>query len=197
MNYPNSFLDLIESLRMLPGVGNKTAERMAFDLLNMSIEDRKKIISSLTNLEKLKPCDECGNLTDEEKCSICKDEQRDHSLICVVHYSKDVYAFEKIKEYNGIYHVLNGFISPSKGKGVESINLTSLLNKIEKNQVKEVILATNLTIEGEMTAMYLAKILKEKNVKVIRLAHGLPMGAQLDYADEMTLFRAFSNRKEI
>ncbi len=197
MNYPNSFLDLIESLRMLPGVGNKTAERMAFDLLNMSIEDRKKIISSLTNLEKLKPCDECGNLTDEEKCSICKDEQRDHSLICVVHYSKDVYAFEKIKEYNGIYHVLNGFISPSKGKGVESINLTSLLNKIEKNQVKEVILATNLTIEGEMTAMYLAKILKEKNVKVTRLAHGLPMGAQLDYADEMTLFRAFSNRKEI
>ena len=197
MNYPNSFLDLIESLRMLPGVGNKTAERMAFDLLNMSIEDRKKIISSLTNLEKLKPCDECGNLTDEEKCSICKDEQRDHSLICVVHYSKDVYAFEKIKEYNGIYHVLNGFISPSKGKGVESINLTSLLNKIEKNQVKEVILATNLTIEGEMTAIYLAKILKEKNVKVTRLAHGLPMGAQLDYADEMTLFRAFSNRKEI
>lgn len=197
MNYPNSFLDLIESLRMLPGVGNKTAERMAFDLLNMSIEDRKKIISSLTNLEKLKPCDECGNLTDEEKCSICKDEQRDHSLICVVHYSKDVYAFEKIKEYNGIYHVLNGFISPSKGKGVESINLTSLLNKIEKNQVKEVILATNLTIEGEMTAMYLAKILKEKNVKVTRLAHGLPMGAQLDYADEMTLFRAFSNRREI
>ena len=197
MNYPNSFLDLIESLRMLPGVGNKTAERMAFDLLNMSIEDRKKIISSLTNLEKLKPCDECGNLTDEEKCSICKDEQRDHSLICVVHYSKDVYAFEKIKEYNGIYHVLNGFISPSKGKGVESINLTSLLNKKEKNQVKEVILATNLTIEGEMTAMYLAKILKEKNVKVTRLAHGLPMGAQLDYADEMTLFRAFSNRKEI
>lgn len=197
MNYPNSFLDLIESLRMLPGVGNKTAERMAFDLLNMSIEDRKKIISSLTNLEKLKTCDECGNLTDEEKCSICKDEQRDHSLICVVHYSKDVYAFEKIKEYNGIYHVLNGFISPSKGKGVESINLTSLLNKIEKNQVKEVILATNLTIEGEMTAMYLAKILKEKNVKVTRLAHGLPMGAQLDYADEMTLFRAFSNRKEI
>lgn len=197
MNYPNSFLDLIESLRMLPGVGNKTAERMAFDLLNMSIEDRKKIISSLNNLEKLKPCDECGNLTDEEKCSICKDEQRDHSLICVVHYSKDVYAFEKIKEYNGIYHVLNGFISPSKGKGVESINLTSLLNKIEKNQVKEVILATNLTIEGEMTAMYLAKILKEKNVKVTRLAHGLPMGAQLDYADEMTLFRAFSNRKEI
>lgn len=197
MNYPNSFLDLIESLRMLPGVGNKTAERMAFDLLNMSIEDRKKIISSLTNLEKLKPCDECGNLTDEEKCSICKNEQRDHSLICVVHYSKDVYAFEKIKEYNGIYHVLNGFISPSKGKGVESINLTSLLNKIEKNQVKEVILATNLTIEGEMTAMYLAKILKEKNVKVTRLAHGLPMGAQLDYADEMTLFRAFSNRKEI
>lgn len=197
MNYPNSFLDLIESLRMLPGVGNKTAERMAFDLLNMSIEDRKKIISSLTNLEKLKPCDECGNLTDEEKCSICKDEQKDHSLICVVHYSKDVYAFEKIKEYNGIYHVLNGFISPSKGKGVESINLTSLLNKIEKNQVKEVILATNLTIEGEMTAMYLAKILKEKNVKVTRLAHGLPMGAQLDYADEMTLFRAFSNRKEI
>lgn len=197
MNYPNSFLDLIESLRMLPGVGNKTAERMAFDLLNMSIEDRKKIISSLTNLEKLKLCDECGNLTDEEKCSICKDEQRDHSLICVVHYSKDVYAFEKIKEYNGIYHVLNGFISPSKGKGVESINLTSLLNKIEKNQVKEVILATNLTIEGEMTAMYLAKILKEKNIKVTRLAHGLPMGAQLDYADEMTLFRAFSNRKEI
>ena len=197
MNYPNSFLDLIESLRMLPGVGNKTAERMAFDLLNMSIEDRKKIISSLTNLEKLKPCDECGNLTDEEKCSICKDEQRDHSLICVVHYSKDLFAFEKIKEYNGIYHVLNGFISPSKGKGVESINLTSLLNKIEKNQVKEVILATNLTIEGEMTAMYLAKILKEKNVKVTRLAHGLPMGAQLDYADEMTLFRAFSNRKEI
>ena len=197
MNYPNSFLDLIESLRMLPGVGNKTAERMAFDLLNMSIEDRKKIISSLTNLEKLKPCDECGNLTDEEKCSICKDEQRDHSLICVVHYSKDVYAFEKIKEYNGIYHVLNGFISPSKGKGVESINLTSLLNKIEKNQVKEVILATNLTIEGEMTAMYLAQILKEKNVKVTRLAHGFPMGAQLDYADEMTLFRAFSNRKEI
>ena len=175
----------------------KPPKEWAFDLLNMSIEDRKKIISSLTNLEKLKPCDECGNLTDEEKCSICKDEQRDHSLICVVHYSKDVYAFEKIKEYNGIYHVLNGFISPSKGKGVESINLTSLLNKIEKNQVKEVILATNLTIEGEMTAMYLAKILKEKNVKVTRLAHGLPMGAQLDYADEMTLFRAFSNRKEI
>lgn len=197
MDYPIAFIYLIESLRRMPGIGAKTAERMAFDILNMDEENRNQFIEALEGVGKLRPCIECGNLTDDSHCNICKDSQRDHSLVCVVHYSKDVFAFEKIKEYNGVYHVLNGYIAPAKGKGVENINLKPLLNKVSRNEVKEIILATNLTIEGEMTAMYIAQLLKDKNVKVTRLAHGLPMGAQLDYADEMTLFRAFSNRKEM
>lgn len=197
MDYPNVFLNLIESLRKLPGVGSKTAERMAFDILHMEKEDRENFVQSLQQLDLLHPCIECGNLTEERFCNICLNEERDHGIICVVHYAKDIYAFEKMKEYQGIYHVLDGYIAPSKGKGVESISLKPLLEKVERNEVKEIILATNLTVEGEMTAMYIAQLLKEKPVKVTRLAHGLPMGAQLDYADEMTLYRAFSNRKEM
>lgn len=197
MDYPESFQKLIDCFKHLPGVGAKTAERMAYDVLAMPQEDVEMFANSLVEVLHLQRCAICGNLTDKDICHICEDEQRDASLVCVVHYPKDVYAFEKMKEYHGTYHVLNGYIAPSKGKGEEDINLASLIERIKQNTIKEVILATNLTVEGEITALYISNLLKNYPVKVTRLAHGLPMGAQLDYADEMTLFRAFSNRKEI
>lgn len=197
MEYPNSFQKLIDCFKHLPGVGAKTAERMAYDVLAMNKEDIKDFSDALMEAHNLQKCAICGNLTDEEHCFICQDTTRDTSVVCVVHFPKDVYAFEKMKEYHGTYHVLNGYIAPSKGKTEEDINFSSLIERIKTNTVKEVILATNLNVEGEITALYISKILKDYNVKVTRLAHGLPMGAQLDYADEMTLFKAFSNRKEV
>ena len=197
MDYPQRFQNLIECFKYLPGIGTKTAERMAYDILDKKKERVEEFATALLDVFNLKHCHICGNLCDEDTCNICNESDRDSSLICVVHYPKDVFAFEKMKEYHGVYHVLNGYISPTKGKGEEDINLASLIQRVQNGNIKEVILATNLTVEGEITALYISNMLKEYPVKVTRLAHGLPMGAQLDYADEMTLYRAFSNRKEV
>ena len=199
MDYPLIFQNLIDSFKKLPGVGSKTAERMAFDVLNMSKENIENFASSILAINNISRCPICGNLSENDNlCEICAAEEREQNTICVVHGPKDVFAFEKMKEYHGVYHVLNGYISPSKGKGYDDINLSSLIKRIEDGNVIEVILATDLTMEGEITSMYISKLLsKYDGLKITRLAHGLPMGAQLDYADEMTLFRAFSNRKQV
>ena len=199
MDYPVLFLNLINSFKRLPGVGSKTAERMAYDVLNMSQENIENFANAIMSVNNISRCPKCGNLSENnQECELCLSEERDQKTICVVHGPKDVFAFEKMKEYHGVYHVLNGYISPSKGIGFDDINLKSLLTRIEKEEINEVILATDLTMEGEITAMYISKLLeKYENLTTTRLAHGLPMGAQLDYADEMTLFKAFSNRKQV
>lgn len=199
MDYPVIFQNLIDSFKRLNGVGSKTAERMAYDVLKMSKENIEEFAKSILDINNISKCPSCGNLSENGwLCEICASEERDHKTICVVCSTKDVYAFEKMKEFHGIYHVLNGYISPSKGTGYDDINLASLINKIENENIEEIILATDLTMEGEITAMYITKLLsKYKNLTISRLAHGLPMGAQLDYADEMTLFKAFSNRKQV
>ena len=199
MEYPVIFLELIESFKRLNGVGAKSAERMAYDVLNMKKQDIEKFANAILAVNNLSSCPRCGSLSNDGKlCEICADETRDQQTICVVSHSKDVFAFEKMKEYQGVYHVLNGYISPSKGINYDDINLSSLIERIKNDKINEVILATDLTMEGEITAMYIAKLLeKYKDVNVTRLAHGLPNGIKLDYADEMTLFKAFTNRKKM
>ncbi len=199
MDYPIIFQNLIDCFKRLPGVGSKTAERMAYDVLAMSKENVDRFASSISAINQISRCPVCGNLSENNQpCEICASEERDHHFICVVHSPKDVFAFEKMKEYHGVYHVLNGYISPSKGIGYNDINLDSLMKRIESEKIDEVILATDLTMEGEITAMYITKLLEKfPSLVISRLAHGLPMGAQLDYADEMTLFKAFSNRKQV
>ena len=194
--YPAKFEKLIDSLRKLPGVGLKSAERYAFEMLKFEEEDIDEFINGLIGLKEIKYCKICGNLSDEEECLICKDKYRDKNTICVVQHAKDVVAMEKIQEYHGVYHVLNGTISTSKGIMPEDINIEGLINRIDEN-TKEVILATNPTVEGETTALYIARLLEKKGVNVTRLAHGLPMGGHLDYADELTIIKAMEGRKKI
>lgn len=195
--YPSKFENLITCLRKLPGVGLKSAERYAFDMLNYSTEDIDFFIQSLKDLKnEITYCPVCGNLAEHDCCEICKDENRDHNTICVVQHPKDIVAMEKMGEYHGVYHVLNGVISTSKGIMPEDINIASLLQRINEN-TKEVIVATNPTIEGETTALYIARLLEDKDVEVTRIAHGLPMGGHLDYADELTLIKAMEGRKKI
>lgn len=194
--YPQKFEALIESLKRLPGVGAKTAERYAFHILDWDEEDKQNLIQSLIDIkEGLKKCEICGNLSDEDICDICADTERNKNLICVVQSAKDVIAMEKTKEYHGVYHVLNGVISTTKGILPEDINIESLINRVNE-QTEEVIIATNPTVEGETTALYLSKILESKNINVTRIAHGLPMGGHLDYADELTLIKAIEGRKK-
>ena len=195
--YPNVLLTLIENLRKLPGVGAKTAERYAFALLNLSDEEIQVMAKALTDSKsKLQFCPICGNITDKDTCMICSDDKRDHSTICVVQDVKDVIAIERIKQYKGVYHVLHGVISTSKGIMPDDLSIDSLVSRVSEN-VEEVILATNPTVEGEMTALYLAKRLESKVGKITRLAHGLPMGAHMDYADELTLIKAMEGRQKI
>lgn len=195
--YPKKFENLIDSLKMLPGVGLKSAERYAFDMLNYNDEEIDFFINSLIDLKKsISYCHICGHLAEGDTCEICKDKDRDTSTIFVVQSPKDVIAMEKTHEYNGLYHVLNGVISTSKGIMPEDINLASLLERINED-VKEIIIATNPTVEGETTALYIAKLLESKGINVTRIAHGLPMGSHLDYADELTLIKALEGRKKI
>lgn len=194
--YPKSLQELINSFRTLPGVGEKSAERYALSILDQSEEEVKRFAAALVEVkEKLHYCEICGNLTDSDVCEICNDENRNRDVIFVVQSSKDVIAMEKTNEYHGVYHILNGLISTSKGIMPEDLNVDSLLNRAK--DAKEIILATNTTMDGETTAMYLNKLLKEvcPNVLVTRIAHGLPSGGMLDYADEMTLAHALSDRK--
>lgn len=195
--YPKTFESLVECFRKLPGVGVKTAERYAFQLIEWDEESIQSFIQTLqrvhTNINK---CHICGNLSEDETCEVCKDVLREQEIICVVQSSKDVIAMEKTGEYHGLYHVLNGVISTSKGILPEDINIASLFERITEN-TKEVILATNPTVEGETTALYLSKLLEKYSVTVTRIAHGLPMGGHLDYADELTLIKAIEGRKKI
>lgn len=195
--YPKELERLIEELKKFPGVGNKTAERFAFELLNRPEEEVESLIESLIEAkENLKPCSVCGNIASGEFCPICADENREKQTICVVSYPKDILAMEKTGQYHGQYHVLNGVISTFKGILPEDINIESLIERVTLD-VDEVIIATNPTIEGETTALYIAKRLKENGIQVTRLASGLPMGGMLDYADEMTLIKAMEGRKKI
>jgi recombination protein RecR len=195
--YPNILLTLIENLRKLPGVGAKTAERYAFALLNLSDEEIQTLAKALVDSKtKLHFCQKCGNITDKDICLICSDEKRDHSTVCVVQDVKDVVAIERIKQYKGVYHVLHGVISTSKGIMPDDLSIDLLMKRVSDG-IEEVILATNPTVEGEMTALYLAKRLESKVGKITRLAHGLPMGAHMDYADELTLIKAMEGRQKI
>lgn len=195
--YPKKFELLIESFRKLPGVGLKTAERYAFQAIEWDEEIVNEFVDSLQNLKDgLRKCDICGNISEEEHCEVCKDSTRDKTTICVVQSPKDVIAMEKTREFVGTYHVLNGVISTSKGILPNDINIDSLIDRINED-TKEIILATNPTVEGETTALYLSKLLDKYPVSVTRIAHGLPMGGHLDYADELTLIKAIEGRNKM
>ncbi|MFA9414528.1 MULTISPECIES: recombination mediator RecR [unclassified Streptococcus] len=198
MLYPTPIAKLIDSFSKLPGIGIKTATRLAFYTLSMSDEDVNEFAKNLLSAKReLAYCSVCGNLTDDDPCAICQDETRDSSLILVVEESKDVSAMEKIQEYRGLYHVLHGLISPMNGIGPDDINLKSLISRLMDSQVEEIIIATNATADGEATAMYLSRILKPAGLKVTRLARGLAVGSDIEYADELTLLKAIENRTEV
>lgn len=199
MLYPKAISDLIDSFSKLPGIGPKTAERLAFYTINkMSNEDVLKLSKSLVDVKhNIINCEICGHITDISPCNICNDKSRDKSTIAVVEESKDVITIEKMREYHGYYHVLHGVISPINGVGPKDINIYNLINRLKNNEVKELIIATNPSIEGESTAMYIAKLLENTDIKVTRLARGLPVGGDLEYADEITLLRALEGRSEI
>ena len=187
---------LINEFTKLPGVGKKTAQRYAYKIIGMTDAEAKSFADAIVNCKKkVRYCKICGNFTEDEVCGICK--QRDGSTICVVKEPKDVIAMEKLHEYKGVYHVLHGVISPMDGVGPNDIRIKELLSRISDGDVKEVIMATNPDVEGEATAMYIAKLLKPLGITVTRLAHGIPIGSELEYTDEVTLSRALLERKQI
>ena len=196
--YALPIANLIEELSKLPGIGRKTAQRLAFYILEMEPMEAEKLANSITTAkEKVKYCSVCCNLTDVDPCYICSNKKRDDSIICVVEGPKDVIAMERTREYTGLYHVLHGVISPMENIGPDSIRIKELLKRIQDGDVKEVILATNPTVEGEATAMYISKLLKPMGIKTTRIAHGIPVGGDLEYFDEVTLSKAMENRREI
>ncbi|CUA81285.1 MULTISPECIES: recombination mediator RecR [Anoxybacillus] len=198
MYYPEPISKLIDSFMKLPGIGPKTAVRLAFFVLNMKEDIVLDFAKALVNAKRnLTYCSSCGHITDKDPCYICEDDKRDRSIICVVQDPKDVIAMEKMKEYNGLYHVLHGAISPMEGIGPEDIKIAELLRRLQDETVQEVILATNPNIEGEATAMYISRLLKPTGVKITRIAHGLPVGGDLEYADEVTLSKALEGRREL
>ncbi len=193
-----SLVRLQESLAKLPSVGKKSAERMAFAMLEMEEDDLLEFSAAIKELkERIHFCPICGNITEDDICEICKDESRDKSTLMVVSSPKDVIAFENAEGFHGVYHVLGGTISISRGKGIDDLNIPSLMERVDKGDIKEIIIATNPTIDGETTALFLAKKLEPKNVNVTRLAYGLPMGGNLDYADALTLAKAIEGRRKI
>lgn len=196
--YAKTLSNLIAQLSRLPGVGGKTAQRLAFFILSMDDKDAIAIADAIVEAKKtMKYCTICGNLTDVDPCAFCSDDIRDKNMICVVESPRDLAAMERIKEYKGQYHVLNGCISPMDGIGPEDINLKSLIIRLQQNDVEELILATNPNIEGEATAMYIARLVKPSGIKVTRIAHGIPVGGDLEYADEVTLSKAMEGRREL
>ncbi|MCP8617172.1 recombination mediator RecR [Salirhabdus salicampi] len=198
MYYPEPISKLIDSFTKLPGIGPKTAVRLAFFVLDMKEDDVLDFAKSLVSAKReLTHCSVCGYITDRDPCSICEDESRDESIICVVQDSKDVIAMEKMKEYNGRYHVLHGAISPMDGIGPEDINVPSLINRLKNENINELILATNPNIEGEATAMYISRLVKPAGIRTTRIAHGLPVGGDLEYADEVTLSKALEGRRDL
>ena len=196
--YAKPLTKLISELGKLPGIGGKTAQRLAFHILSLPEEEVKSLAQTLIDAKStMHYCSVCGNLTDTDPCGVCADSARDHSVICVVESPRDVSAMERVREFTGVYHVLNGAISPMDGVGPEDINLRSLIVRLQETDVKEVILATNPNIEGEATAMYIARLIKPAGIKVTRIAHGLPVGGDLEYADEVTLSKAMEGRREL
>lgn len=199
MQYPEPIAKLIDSYMKLPGIGEKSATRLAFYTLGMADDDVKDFSLALQAVKQdLHFCTICGNITEDDPCPICKDRTRDQSQIIVVERARDIMAMERMNEYHGLYHVLNGTISPSEGTGPMDINIPSLIDRLKQHpEVQEVIIATNASMDGETTAQYLAKLLKPAGIKVTRLAHGLSAGADIDYTDELTLFRAVQGRIEM
>lgn len=196
--YPVPVSKLIEEFERLPGIGSKTAQRLAFHVLSMNRERVYALSDAIRNAkDKVTYCSDCYNITDSELCPICSSPKRDRSVICVVGEPRDVAALERTKEYKGLYHVLHGLISPMEGIGPEDIRLKELVTRVGKEDVREIIVATNPTIEGEATAMYISKLLKPAGIKVTRIAHGIPVGGDLEYADEVTLARAIYGRREL
>ena len=198
MAYPTALSDLINYFRKLPGIGEKSAERMALSLLELNGEDVENFAASMVDSKNnLHPCEVCGHITDKDVCDICSNERRNKSVICILEDYKSVFAFEKAGNYNGTYHVLNGLISPIDDINPEDINISSLIDRVEKLENPELIIALKSTIEGETTTLYLKKIFENKNVEISRLSYGIPMGAEIDYLDEITLDRSLSDRKKI
>ena len=198
--YSPSIEKLIEAFEKLPSIGNKTAARLAFYMLNCSNEDVNEFVEAIVNAKKnLKYCSVCYNISDTDPCAICSNVGRDKSVICVVEDVKDVVAMEKTHEFKGVYHVLHGSISPMNGIGPDDIKIKELLARIQnpENDIKEIIIATNPRVEGEATAMYLSKLIKPLGIKVTRIAHGIPVGGDLEYTDEITLTKALEGRREI
>lgn len=198
MRYYDSLARLIAQFQKLPGIGSKTAQRLAFFILKMPESEVRDFAAALVEARaKLLTCTACGNMTDSDPCHICRDPRRERKYICVVQEPRDILALERTNEYRGQYHVLNGSISPLDGIGPDDLNIKSLLTRIQQEKPEEIIVATNPNVQGEATAMYLAQILKPFDIKVTRLALGLPVGGDLEYADEMTLARALEGRKKI
>lgn len=196
--YPQTINNLIECFKKFPGIGEKTAERLALSCLNMEDEMIELFVKSLKDSKtKIKTCEKCGNLSEDTLCDICKDKSRDSSILCVVEESKNIVLFEKIGTFNGRYHVLGGLISPLDGINPEDINISSLIKRIKDENIKEVILAIKPTVEGETTALYIRKLLEGTNVIISKIAHGIPMGADIDYIDSLTLEIALSERSQI
>ncbi|MBC2582853.1 recombination mediator RecR [Clostridium sp. DJ247] len=195
--YPIAIEKLIEEFAKLPGIGYKTAQRLTLHVLNLPSEEVREFADALVKARgTIKYCSVCGNFTDKDPCSICSNPNRDKSIICVVEQPKDIMTMEKVREFNGVYHVLHGNISPMAGRGPDDIKLRELITRIN-GDIQEVIVATNPNVEGEATAMYISKILKPLGAKVTRIAHGIPVGGDLEYADEVTLSKALEGRIEI
>ena len=196
--YAGPVARLIEEFEKLPGIGHKTAQRLAFHVLNLNEEKVEKLSTAILDAKrKIKYCSVCNNLTDTDPCSLCTSHNRTSETICVVEDPRDVAAMERTREFKGLYHVLHGAISPMQGVGPNDIKIKELLTRIQTTQIVEVIIATNPNIEGEATAMYISKLLKPLGVKVTRIAHGIPVGGDLEYADEVTLSKALEGRREI
>ena len=198
MKYPLSIINLIESFKKLPSIGEKTAERLALAVLDMDKKNVEIFSKSLIDCKtKIKRCDICGNLSEEDICDICKDDTRNKSILCIVEEPKNIALFEKLNIFNGIYHVLDGLISPIDGKNPEDLNLFQLEKRINEGVIKEIILALKPSVEGETTSLYITKILEKYNLRITKIAYGIPMGADMDYVDSMTLELALENRMEI
>ena len=196
--YPKPLEILINELSKLPGIGGKTAQRLSFHILSLDDKEAEQLASSILRAKReMRYCSVCGNLTDTDPCRICSDPARRQDVICVVESPRDVAAMERIREYNGLYHVLHGVISPMEGIGPEDINLKSLIARLQASDVKELIVATNPNIEGEATAMYIARLIKPAGIKVSRIAHGIPVGGDLEYADEVTLLKSLEGRRQL
>lgn len=196
-NYTVPITKLIEELSKLPGIGRKSAQRLAFHILDMKGSDVVELAKAIVNAKKhTRHCQTCGNITEGDLCSICSSLKRDQSIICVVEDVRDISAMERTKEYKGVYHVLHGTISPLDGIGPDEINIKSLISRLSDN-IEEVIIATNPTIEGEATAVYISRLIKPMGIRVTRIAHGIPVGGDIEYADEVTLMRAMEGRREM